>query len=214
MKLWSDSYPEGGRLPEKYAFGKHHPDFHIEMCENISPHFAWSDVPVDTKTFVFTSHILNAPTDPENINVIGKFIPVDVDRTENYLWTCIDLPASTKGFDEGVFFHDITPRGKPGPQGPLGTRQGINGYTPYYEGKGDKYMKGSMRGKYFGYDGPCPPYNDAALHQLQWTLYAMDWDRCPIEGKFSNIDLIPSLEGHILEKATSLCSYAINPKAI
>lgn len=214
MKLWSDSYTEGERLPEKYAFGKHHPEFHIEMSENISPHFVWTGVPDGAKSLAITCHILNAPTNADPTNVIGKFIPVDVARTEYYLWTCVDLPVSTKSIEEGVFSKGITPRGKSGPEGPLGTRQGLNGYTTYFEGKGDKYMRGSMIGKYFGYDGPCPPYNDEALHKVRWTLYAMDWERCPLEGEFSSVELLPAMDGHILDQATSDCTYAINPKAI
>ena len=49
----------------------------------------------------------------------------------------------------------VTARGKPGPHAPRDARQGVNDYTGWFAGDKD------MAGNYFGYDGPCPPWNDA-----------------------------------------------------
>ena len=51
---------------------------------------------------------------------------------------------------------------------PRGARQGINDYTGWFAGDKD------MAGNYFGYDGPCPPWNDEIPHRYVFTLYALD----------------------------------------
>ena len=33
-----------------------------------------------------------------------------------------------------------------------------------------------MSGDYFGYDGPCPPWNDSIVHHYVFTVYALDVD--------------------------------------
>lgn len=43
------------------------------------------------------------------------------------------------------------------PDVPAGSRQGLNDYTAFMAGS-------EMAGDYFGYDGPCPPWNDERLH--------------------------------------------------
>ena len=34
-----------------------------------------------------------------------------------------------------------------------------------------------MFGDYYGYDGPCPPWNDELVHRYVFTLYALDVPR-------------------------------------
>jgi phosphatidylethanolamine-binding protein (PEBP) family uncharacterized protein len=48
MKLTSDSFEDGGRIPARFAFGKPHPTSHVELSDNVSPHLAWSDLPAGT----------------------------------------------------------------------------------------------------------------------------------------------------------------------
>lgn len=49
------------------------------------------------------------------------------------------------------FPDEVTVRGKAGPNGPRGTRQGINSYSMWFASDKD------MFGDYFGCDGPGPP---------------------------------------------------------
>ena len=41
-----------------------------------------------------------------------------------------------------------------------------------------------MGGSYYGYDGPCPPWNDSIPHHYLFTLYALDIEQCPVEEGF------------------------------
>jgi phosphatidylethanolamine-binding protein (PEBP) family uncharacterized protein len=68
-----------------------------------------------------------------------------------------------------------------------------------------------MAGDYFGYDGPCPPWNDSIVHHYTFTLYALDVARCPVEGKFTGPEALAAIAGHILDQASITCTYSLNP---
>jgi hypothetical protein len=97
------------------------------------------------------------------------------------------------------------PRGKQSPAGPPGSRQGLNDYTLWFAGDAD------MAGRYFGYEGPCPPWNDERLHHYHFALYAMDVARCPVEGTFTGQQVRAALAGHVLAEARLTGTYSLNP---
>ena len=68
-----------------------------------------------------------------------------------------------------------------------------------------------MRGDYFGYDGPCPPWNDEIPHRYVFTLYALDIACCPVEGKFTGQQVRAAIQGHILAEAGITGVYTLNP---
>jgi Raf kinase inhibitor-like YbhB/YbcL family protein len=207
MRLWSDSFKDGEAIPPRYAFGKPHPETHVQLSDNLNPHLAWADVPAGTKSFVLISHDVDVPTRPDNVNKEGVTVPADLPRADFYHWVLVDLPANLSRVEEGAFSKGVTPKGKPGPEGPKGTRHGLNNYTQWFEGDA------GMRGSYFGYDGPGPPWNDELVHHYHFTLYALDVSRCPVEGRFTGPDVLAAIEGHILARASIVGTYAIYPKA-
>jgi hypothetical protein len=83
-------------------------------------------------------------------------------------------------------------------------RQGINDYTGWFASDKD------MQGDYFGYDGPCPPWNDSIVHHYVFTLYALNVRECPVEGRFSGPDLLAAMEGRILDSAALTGKYSLN----
>ena len=69
-----------------------------------------------------------------------------------------------------------------------------------------------MAGQYFGYDGPCPPFNDSIVHHYHFTLYALDIDRVPVDGVFRAEDVLAAIEPHILAQDTIIGTYTLNPR--
>jgi hypothetical protein len=69
-----------------------------------------------------------------------------------------------------------------------------------------------MSGNYFGYDGPCPPWNDSIKHHYVFTLYALDVEKCPVEGNFGGADVRKAIAGHVLAEAKLTGIYTLNPK--
>jgi Raf kinase inhibitor-like YbhB/YbcL family protein len=208
MKLWSDSFAHGGRIDVKNAFGKHHPERHVELSKNLNPHLAWSDVPKGARSLVLICHDPDVPSRGDDVNKEGRTVPADLPRVDFFHWVLVDIAPSTSSIAEGELASGITPRGKPGPQAPNNMRQGVNNYTDWFAGDAD------MKGTYFGYDGPCPPWNDEIVHHYHFTLYATDLDRVAVEGAFRAADVKKQIEGHVLDKASIMGTYAINPRAV
>ena len=120
-------------------------------------------------------------------------------------WVLVDLPADAAPIERGEFSDGVTARGKPGPQAPRGARQGINDYTGWFAGDKD------MAGNYFGYDGPCPPWNDELPHRYVFTLMALDVARLGVAGVFTGPDVRNAVAGHVLAKASVTGRYTLNP---
>ena len=66
-------------------------------------------------------------------------------------------------------------------------------------------------GDYYGYDGPCPPWNDVVPHRYVFTLYALDVPRLDVSGKFTGADVRRAMQGHILAQASVTGRYTLNP---
>ena len=49
MKIWSDSFKDGAKIPAPLAFCKIDAGTHAAMSDNRNPHLAWSDLPENTK---------------------------------------------------------------------------------------------------------------------------------------------------------------------
>jgi hypothetical protein len=69
-----------------------------------------------------------------------------------------------------------------------------------------------MAGRYFGYDGPFPPWNDSLVHHYVFTLYAVALQRLPLEGVFDGHDVRRALAGRVLAEATFSGTYTLNPR--
>lgn len=205
MKIWSDSFKDGATIPAPLAFCKIDAGTHIAMSENRNPHLAWSDLPENTRSLVVICHDYDVPSRGDDVNQEGKIIPADLPRVDFYHWVLVDLPANLSSIAEGEFSSGITARGKSGPDALHGARQGINDYTAWFAGDKD------MEGDYYGYDGPCPPWNDAIPHHYVFTLYALDTDKLALAGRFSGQDVMAAMQGHILGKASITGVYSLNP---
>jgi Raf kinase inhibitor-like YbhB/YbcL family protein len=68
-----------------------------------------------------------------------------------------------------------------------------------------------MAGDYFGYDGPCPPWNDSIPHRYIFTLFALDLEKCPVQRKFKAAEVIKAIKGHVLGSAQLTALYSLNP---
>jgi len=206
MKLTSTSFTDQSFIPARYAFGKIDSQLHVALSDNLNPQFGWDEVPTGTKSFVLICHDIDVPSRPDDVNQEGREIPASLPRVDFYHWVLVDIPASVRAIGEGVYSQGISPRGKGGPIAPLETRQGINDYTGWFASDRD------MSGDYFGYDGPCPPWNDTILHHYVFTLYALDVERVALEGRFSGPQVLESIQGHVLAKAGITGIYTLNPR--
>ena len=205
MKLTSSSFQNNGAIPGEYAFCVIDTVNHITMSKNRNPQLSWSEVPAGTLSFALICHDYDVPSVADDVNKEGLTIPASLPRVDFHHWTLIDLAANVTSIAAGEFSDGITARGKPGPDGPRGTRQGINDYTWWFSTDKD------MAGNYFGYDGCCPPWNDTIVHHYVFTLYALDIAKVPVEGIFKAPAVLDAIKGHILAQASITGLYSLNP---
>lgn len=208
MILICHGFRESGPIPEQYAFAAIDAETHVSLSDNRNPGFSWSGLPDGTRSLVLICHDPDAPTVTDDLNREGRTVPSDLARADFYHWVLVDIPPDHDGLDEGLYSCEVTVGGKPGPEGPNGTRQGINNYTDWFAGDGD------MQGDYYGYDGPCPPWNDERVHRYTFTLYALDVERCPVDGRFGGPDVLQAISGHILGQASVTGTYTLNPARV
>ncbi|MBP8295717.1 MAG: YbhB/YbcL family Raf kinase inhibitor-like protein [Burkholderiales bacterium] len=205
MKLTTTAFSELEAIPPEYAFGKIDPKSRVSLSENLNPDFAWNDVPVGTRSFVLLCHDPDVPSKGDDVNQEGRIVPANLSRVDFFHWVLIDLPTTMTKIACGEFSNGVTARGKAGPQAAHGARQGINDYTGWFAGDKD------MAGDYFGYDGPCPPWNDSIPHRYVFTLYALDVKRLGLEGKFDGNAVRKAMQGKMLAQCSVTGRYSLNP---
>jgi hypothetical protein len=208
MKLWSNSWVNGERIPARYAAGRLDASGQPTFSDNLSPHFAWGEVPAGTKSFALICHDFDVPSRGDDVNKTDREVPADLPRVDFFHWLLVDLPATVSEIAEGEFSRGFTARGKSGPAAPRGARQGLNDYTGWFAS--DQQMKGD----YFGYDGPFPPFNDSLIHHYVFTLYALGIERAPIEGRFTGAPLREAIYPHVRGEATHSGTYTLNRRLI
>ena len=208
MKLWSDNWTNGDRIPARYAAGQPDGAGRAVFGENLNPHLAWSEVPAGAQSMVLICHDFDVPSIATDINQPDRDVPADLPRSDFFHWVLVDLPPQPTVIVEGEFSRGFLPHGKPGPLTHGGMRQGLNDYTGWFAGDAD------MGGQYFGYDGPFPPWNDSLVHHYVFTLYAVDIPRLPLEGVFTGQQVREKLAGRALAEATYSGTYTLNQRLL
>ena len=205
MRLTSQDFDDGGAIPPRCAFCAPDPASHATLSTNESPQLAWRDVPVGTKSFALVCHDPDVPSRGDDVNQEGRTVAKSLPRVDFFHWVLVDLPAAMVGVNAGEFSSSVVPRGKPGPQAAHGARQGLNGYTDWFAGDKD------MAGDYYGYDGPCPPWNDELPHRYVFTVFALDVEKLQLAPRFGGAQVREAIRGHVLGQASITGRYTLNP---
>ncbi|MEE4376961.1 MAG: YbhB/YbcL family Raf kinase inhibitor-like protein [Candidatus Competibacteraceae bacterium] len=207
MKLSSPSFHDNGTIPEEYALCVPAPDAHLTLAPNRNPTLVWSDLPEGTQSLVLICHDQDAPIRQlDDINKADRELSPDIPRGKFYHWVLVDIDPLLGAIRAGEFSEGLSRHDKQGPAGRHNTRQGLNHYTEWFTDDPE------MGGNYFGYDGPCPPWNDSLTHRYVFTLYALDIPNCPVNDEFRAPQVLEAIEGHVLATATLNGTYSMNPK--
>lgn len=208
MIIVSASFKDQQALPAEFAFCVPDPKTHCTLGANRNPHFSWSDAPAGTQSLALICHDPDVPSKPDDVNQEGRSIPATLPRVNFYHWVMVDLDPATIEIQAGEFSNGVSVRGKAGPlvpNNPNGMRHGANDYTVWFATDND------MSGDYYGYDGPCPPWNDSIVHHYVFTLYALDVAKCDVSGAFKGADVLAAIKGHVLAEARITGLYSLNP---
>lgn len=151
-------------------------------------------------------HDPDVPSRGDDVNQEGREVLSDLPRIDFFHWLLLDIPASITQIAAGTQSDGVTARGKPGPETSDGLRHGINDYTAWFAS--DEHMKGN----YFGYDGPCPPWNDTLVHHYIFTVYALATPTLAVEGPLTGSNVRAALSAaSVLGQASVTGLYSLNP---
>jgi Raf kinase inhibitor-like YbhB/YbcL family protein len=195
-----EGFDDGSTIPGQYALCIPAAEGHVTFAPNRNPQVVWNDAPEGTRSFA----LLCIDTDPTDVNVEGVIVPAALPRAEFAHWVLVDIPASVREIPEAAASDGVTPKGKPVGRTPHGLA-GRNDYTSWFEGDPE------MAGTYGGYDGPCPPWNDELVHHYRFTIHALDLDSLGLSGPFGAADVMAAIDGHILESASYVGTFSLNP---
>jgi Raf kinase inhibitor-like YbhB/YbcL family protein len=207
MKLWSDAFKDGAVIPARYAFCAPDQQTLVRLSGNVSPHLAWNEVPNGTQSFALMVYDCDAPLDRSDVNQTGKTLAPGIARQAFFHWLMVDIPAACRSLGEGEYSNGVLAGGKPPDRGDgvLRPLQGVNDYSNWFADDA------AMAGQYYGYDGPCPPWNDMLMHHYIFRLYALDVPTLGIARGYTGIQFKQAIFGHILDEAQIIASYTLNP---
>jgi len=200
MRIYSHSFDNGQPIPPEFAAGTQ-----AGFSANRNPHLAWDDVPDATASFALLCIDPDVPTVPEMVGRDDVEIPVEQPRTDFIHWVMIDIPAGVREIAAGSCSEGVTPQGKRAPQGPSGSRQGLNDYTGWFAGNPE------MTGQWLGYDGPWPPGNDLRVHRYFFRLFALDVAQLQVPARFTAADVLRAIQGHVLAETALHGTYSLHP---
>jgi Raf kinase inhibitor-like YbhB/YbcL family protein len=205
MRVRSDDLEHMQPIPEEFAFGKPGPgDEPVALSANRNPHLAWSEVPNGTRSFALFVVDTDVPTRGDDVNKEGRHVPASLPRTEFFHWVMVDIPPECRELGAGSCAEGVVAHGRRNPPAPPGAKQGINDFTGWFANDPD------MAGDYYGYDGPCPPWNDDLLHHYHFRVYALDVPTLGLAGKFTAAAARTAMQGHVLAEAAITGTYTLN----
>lgn len=206
MQLISHSFQHGQAIPGEFAFAVPDATARVALSSNRNPQLAWSDVPEGTRSFVVVCHDPDVPSRDDDVNQEGREVPATLPRIDFFHWLLLDIPADTTHIPAGSHSSSVTPRGKPGPAAAGGLRHGLNDYTAWFADDAQ------MKGDYYGYDGPCPPWNDTLVHRYIFTVYALATPTLAVAGPLTGANVRAALgSAQVLGQASLTGLYRLNP---
>lgn len=196
-----DAFEANGFIKPKHAFcvDKGH-------GANISPAISWSNAPQGTQSFVVVMYDPDVPVDFSKAGKKGVEIDNETARKIFYHWVLADIPASTTSLAEGAEGKGVKANRFKAGKAPVGLR-GVNDYTKFT--KGNKKLAGT----YAGYDGPCPPANDARIHRYVFVVYALNVPTLNLPKKFTGEDVMKAIKGNVvIGQARAKGEYTLNKR--
>lgn len=207
MKLRSNDIQDGQAIDPMFAFGRLHDSEHMSLSSNLNPHLCWSGAPEGTRSYVLLCIDPDVPSVADNVNQENVFIDFNLPRVDFYHWVVAGISPGVTEIAQGDYSDSVVSGGKQQSKGPGDSRQGLNDYTSFMAG-------GPMAGNYFGYDGPCPPWNDERLHHYHFIVYALDVGQLVLPDAFDGRDVQQAMQGHVLDHADITVKYTLNPQVV
>jgi len=200
-----DDIKSGGTLANKYAFCVPAAQGHTQHGGNINPSLSWSKGPAGTKSYAVIVYDTKSPAEHrEMMNKEGVTMTADIKRHDFFHWILADIPPSVTSIKEGADSSAWVAHGSPATPSAAGLK-GLNDYTKVMA------ANDAMKGNYYGYNGPCPPWNDDVVHEYHFTVYALSVSSLNLPKDFDAAAVQDAMKGKILAQGEFLGLYTQNP---
>ena len=205
LEVHVDSFKNGGTIPSKYAFCVPAAQGHTTGGANINPRISWSKGPRGTKSYAIIVYDNKAPAEHrEMMNKEGVTMTADIKRHDFYHWVLVDVPPNVTSIKEGADSNARVVHGKPATPSAAGVK-GLNDYTKVMA------ANDATKGQYYGYDGPCPPWNDDVVHAYHFAVYALSASSLDLPKEFDGPAAQDAMKGKILAQGETVGLYTQNP---
>ncbi len=195
-----DALSPTGALPDDSALGS----LGSGYGPNINPGVSWSPGPAGTKSYALLVIDEDVPADLSMVNTPGVVIAEHAPRQPFHHLVLVDVPPSVTRLATGGDSQGVTPGGKPLGPTPHGVR-GQNDYARFFNANPE------TTGPWGGYDGPCPPVNDARVHRYAFRVFALDVPSLGLSGPFDGRAVQAALAGHTLALGEAIGTFTLNP---
>jgi Raf kinase inhibitor-like YbhB/YbcL family protein len=205
LRVSVDAFKDGEMIPNKYAFCMPAAQGHTAAGDNFSPSISWSRGPRGTKSYAIVLYDTDSPAEQrDKINKEGVTMTSAIPRKTFFHWVLVDIPPHIRSLKEGADSDARVVHGKPATPAAAGVR-GLNDYTKVTANND------ATKGKYYGYDGPCPPWNDAVVHHYHFAVFALSVKSLDLPQAFDGGDALEVMKDKILAQGEVVGLYTQNP---
>ena len=205
LKVSVDGVESGKMIPAKHTFCMPAAQGHVGPGPDISPHISWSKGPNGTKSYAIILHDTDSPAEQrEKMNKEGETLTAAVPRRNFFHWILVDIPADVTSIAEGADSNARVVHGKPATPAAAGGARGLNDFTKVTA------ANEALKGQYYGYDGPCPPWNDENVHHYHFTVYALSVPKLDLGKEFDGPAAIAAMRDKTLAQGELSAIYTTN----
>ena len=200
-----DSIKYGHMIPSEYAFCMAAAQGHFTAAPDKSPRISWSKGPAGTKSYAVILYDTDSPAEHrEWMNQEGHTLSAAIKRKIFFHMVVVDIPPTVTALRAGAESDARVVHGKPATVSKVGVA-GASSYTQAFA------TNDALKGTYYGYDGPCSPWNDANTHHYHFTVYALSVPSLGLSGDFGGETAVAAMKGKVLAQGQSLGVYSTNP---
>jgi len=205
LKVSVDTFKNGEMMPNKYAFCAPAAQGHTAAGDNFSPSISWSRGPRGTKSYAILLYDTDSPAEQrDKINKEDVSMTAAIPRRTFFHWVLVDIPPNIRSLKEGADSDARVVHGKPATPAAVGVR-GLNDYTKVTAGND------ATKGQYFGYDGPCPPWNDEVVHHYHFAVFALSAKKLDLPSDFDGSAVLDVIKDKVLAQGEVVGLYTQNP---
>lgn len=204
IKVQVDALKSGHLISTKYTFCMADGHGGVGAAPNWSPRIAWSKGPAGTKSYAVIVYDTDSPAEHrEWMNQQGQTLTAAIKRKIYFHMVLVDVPAKVTMLAEGAESDARVLHGKQAP-----AKIGVHGANTFTQATA---ANDALKGTYYGYDGPCTPWNDQNTHHYHFAVYALSVASLGLSGDFGGEAAIAAMQGKVLAQGERLGVFSTNP---